>query len=115
MQRIDLAGVYREHACIVERTRYPTHEGCGLKHLAAAGELLVRHNLSALARVAGQHSMVPNQMPPRRWDDCAEPSDQIQRLKNDGVRAILAGLLEPISQPSARVLLKTFGGQWRRR
>ncbi len=54
--------------------------------LAEVASLAARKRLSrsALGRVRGEHTVIADEVPPRRRDDCGQARDEIERLAHDG-------------------------------
>lgn len=80
---------------------------------STSSSLVLWHDLSALAGVGGQHAVVTNEVPPRWRDDGGQARDEIERLKHDGVRAVLPSFLEPVPHTPTGVLLKPIGRERR--
>ncbi|MFO0686749.1 MAG: hypothetical protein U0234_32100 [Sandaracinus sp.] len=81
----------------------------------AAARRLRRHDLGALGGVGGEHAVVADEVPPRRWHDRGQARDEVERLEHDGVGAVLPRLLERVAHAPAVVLFEALGRERRAR
>ena len=79
------------------------------RELLARTRDAARDDLATRGGVPGEHAVVTKQVPARRWHDRAQAREQVERVEQDGVGAVLPGRFEAVEDaPSIWVTLEAL-------